>query len=212
MMESVTIGNATLYCGDCLDILPSLSGVDAIVTDPPWNMGYFTDDKKEWPEYANWLQTVKSKCEDVCKGQVWFLSTKSIPYVSHLFEGYIPFASIKNFSQMTPKALPNCWDIAFVKSSNYLGNGRNWFLCNTAGMIKDRTEHPTPRTLDVMSYMVSMHGWKCVLDPFMGSGTTGIACYNHQRKFIGIEINPKYFDIACRRIEESQRQMQLALE
>jgi len=197
------IGDATLYLGDCLEILPTLGKVDAVVTDPPWNMGYFQDDSKEWSQYRVWLELAKFKSEAIADGQVWFLSTKAIPYVAGCFYGYSAFASVKNFSQMTPKSLPNCWDIAFLKSTKYKGNGRNWFICNTAGMLLDRTDHPTPRTLDVMEYIIGLHEWMCVADPFMGSGTTGVACINLGRKFIGIEIESKYFDIACKRIREA---------
>ena len=203
------IGNATLYLGDCLEILPNLPEVDAFVTDPPWNMGYFQNDARPWPEYREWLDRVIRMGESAAGGQVWFMSTKAIPYVAQCFEGYAAFASVKNFSQMMPKSLPNCWDIAFVKSTHYKGNGRNWFLCNTAGMLADRTDHPTPRTVDVMEYIMGLHDWRIVIDPFMGSGTTGVACMNLGRKFIGIEIEPKYFDIACERITNAQRQERL---
>jgi len=198
--ERVEIGPVTLYLGDCREILPSLPKVDAVVTDPPWNMDYFKDDDKSWPEYSEWLGAVKAECEDHAEGQAWILGTKSIPYVSHLFQGYKPFACVKNFSQMTPKSLPNCWDIAFIRSTKYKGNGRNWFLCNTAGMMAERTGHPTPRTLDVMEYMIGLHDWPVILDPFLGSGTTGVAAVMLGRGFIGIEQEEKYFDIACKRI------------
>ena len=188
----------TIYHGDCKMILPEITA-DAVVTDPPWNMGFFNDDNKKWSEYETWLKEVLFMCEKFA-GQVWFLSTKSIPFVSHLFKDYIPFASIKNFSQMTPKKLPNCWDIAFVKSSGYLGNGRNWYLCNTAGMLKDRTGHPTPRTIDVMLYLISLHSWKIIVDPFAGSGTTLRAAKDLNRKAIGIEIEEKYCEIAANRM------------
>ncbi len=195
-------GSVRLLLGDCLEILPQIGKVDACVTDPPWNCGYFGEsDSVEWVEYKEKLKCWKYSCETAALGQVWFLSTKSIQHVSDLFEGYKPFAAVKNFSQMTPLSLPNCWDIAFVKSTEYLGNGRNWFLCNTAGMIQDRTGHPTPRTVDVMEYVLEMHGWSLVLDPFMGSGTTGVACIRLNRRFVGIEREPKYFEIAKKRIQ-----------
>lgn len=208
-----TIGAARLILGDCRDILPTLPRVDAVVTDPPWNCNFFgPDDDLPWPDYAKWLGEVLAQCEAQADGQAWFLSTKSIPHVSHLFDGFRPFASVKNFSQMTPHSLPNCWDIAFIKATKYKGCGRNWYLCNTAGMLAERTGHPTPRSLDVMKYVCGLCDWETILDPFMGSGTTGVAAVQMGRKFIGIEREPKYFDIACKRIEDAQRQGDMFIE
>lgn len=205
-----------LHLGDCLEVMRSMpdKSVDAVITDPPWNMGYFEDDKKSWKDYSDWLKVVTCECERISGGNVWmFQSTKAIPFVSSLFEGWEVFASVKNFSQMTPKRVPNAWDIAYFKySGGYKGNGRNWFLANTAGMLKERTGHPTPRSLDVMTYIVNMFDWQTVIDPFMGSGTTGVACVQTGRNFIGIEIDPTYFAIAEKRIAEAQLQPRLPLE
>ena len=192
-----------LYLGDCLEVLPTLGGVDAVVTGPPWNCGYFGEsDSLDWKSYSEWLGNVLSVA-DIGPGQVWFLSTKSIAHVSHHFASYQPFAAVKNFSQMMPSRLPNCWDIAFIRdrSGAYCGDGRNWFLCNTAGMLSERTDHPTPRTTDVMLYIIRRFQWTTIADPFMGSGTTGVACVRTGRRFIGIEREPKYFEIAVKRIE-----------
>jgi len=202
-----------LYLGDCLEFMKTLpdKSVDAVITDPPWNMDYFKDDKKSWTEYTKWLEIIKTESERVCISGVWiFQSTKSIPYTAEIFDGYMPFAAVKNFSQMTPKSLPNCWDIAYYKIySGYKGNGRNWFKCDTAGMMKERTGHPTPRSLDVMKYIVEMFDWSTILDPFMGSGTTGVACVQTGRNFIGCEIDPEYFAIAEKRIKAAQQQPRL---
>ncbi len=207
LMRVEQIGLATLYLAECQDVFSILEKVDSVVTDPPWNCNFFgPDDDAPWPEYAKWLQGILTECEKLAEGQAWFLSTKSIPHVSHLFDGYRPFASVKNFSQMSPKSLPNCWDIAFIKATKYLGGGRNWYVCNTAGMLAERTGHPTPRSLDVMKYVCGLCDWQTILDPFMGSGTTGVAAVQMGRKFIGIEREAKYFDIACKRIEDAQRQ------
>lgn len=224
--EVVTIRDCTLYLGDCLEVLPTLGKVDAVVTDPPWENTFFDSkslsdettqckrlrsgigpigDFHQWASYSDSLSNWLSACDKLTDSQFWFLSSKSLPFVAHLFKGFQIFAAVKNFSQMTPNRLPNCWDVAFVKHGDgeYLGYGRNWFLCNTAGMLAQRTGHPTPRTEDVMQYVVGMFNWPIIIDPFMGSGTTGVACVNLGRKFIGIEIEPKYFDIACKRIEKA---------
>jgi site-specific DNA-methyltransferase (adenine-specific) len=79
---------------------------------------------------------------------------------------------------------------------------------------KEKTEHPTQKPLKLLEYLVLTYTNinNIVLDPFMGSGTTGVACVNLDRKFIGIEKNEKYFDIACKRIEEANRQSDLFRE
>jgi len=210
------IGAATLYLGDCREILPTLGRVDAVVTDPPWNMDFFIDDHKPWAEYTEWLGSLDKLYNDLKpSAKIVFLSSKSIPFVAHIFEGWQPFVAVKNFSQMSKSkdTIPNAFDIGFAKISGvYSGKGRNWFLCNTAGMLSDRTGHPTPRTVDAMMQSLEWIDCETILDPFMGSGTTGVACAKLGRKFIGIEIDPGYFDIACRRIEAAYKQPDLFIE
>jgi hypothetical protein len=85
------------------------------------------------------------------------------------------------------------------------------FTMNRVELLKDGTEHPTQKPEKLMRLCVRLcdNSPKTILDPFMGSGTTGVAAVQEGRKFIGIEIEPKYFDIACKRIEEAQKQLRL---
>jgi len=200
-----------LYHADCFDILPNLEPVDLVLTDPPWNMGYFNDDCKSDDDFRKFVLDIKNASEMLSDSVAMFFSTKTIPIISSLFCGYDFLASVKNFSQMTPNKLPNCWDIVYLKYKKYNGNGRNWFISNTAGMLKYRTDHPTPRTLDVISYLIEIVSVKnqYVLDPFLGSGTTAVACERLKRKWIGIEIEEKYCAIAVKRIEAERRQLKL---
>ncbi len=195
----------TIYHGDCRDVWDDVDGTapDACVTDPPWNCGYFKDDNKEWAEYADWLEGMLGIFSGI-QGQCWFVSMKSIPHVAGLFDGFTPFASVKNFTQMTKHAIPNAWDIAFIRDQAkcYHGTGRNWFLCNTAGMLKERTAHPTPRTSDVMKFIIGMYDWPLIIDPFMGSGTTLRAAKDMGRKAIGIELEERYCEIAAERLAQ----------
>ena len=80
--------------------------------------------------------------------------------------------------------------------------------------MQDGKEHPTQKPLDVMKWCIERlpSGCSTILDPFMGSGTTGVACVKLGRKFIGIEIEPKYFDIACKRISEALKQPDFFVE
>ena len=86
---------------------------------------------------------------------------------------------------------------------------REFTICNkTAGK-----EHPTQKPIELMEWCLSLlPDASTILDPFMGSGTTGVACVKLGRRFIGIEIEPRYFDIACRRIEEATKQPDLFIE
>jgi site-specific DNA-methyltransferase (adenine-specific)/modification methylase len=82
------------------------------------------------------------------------------------------------------------------------------------GMIRkgdDVREHPTQKPIGVMEWCIQHlpADANTILDPFMGSGTTGVACVNLGRKFTGIELDPQYFDVACRRIEEAYKQPRL---
>ncbi len=79
-------------------------------------------------------------------------------------------------------------------------------------LIDQRREHPTQKPVAVMRQCIEMMSAEIILDPFMGSGTTGVAAVKLGRRFIGIEIEPRYFDIACRRIEEATRQPDLFIE
>ena len=207
------IGDCTLYLGDCLEVMPTLGKVDAVVTDPPWNMAFFQDDDKPWPEYADWLADLNRQYLEIApNAAVVFLSSKAIPFVSHVFQGWQPFAACKNFSQMSASkdTIPNAFDIGFARIKGcFTGSGRNWFVCNTAGMLKDRTGHPTPRTLDAMTSVLDWLDAKTILDPFMGSGTTLVACAKLGRKGIGIELDPDYFEIACKRVRDAYAQPDL---
>jgi site-specific DNA-methyltransferase (adenine-specific) len=193
-MRIETIGDATLYCADCRDVLPTLSGVDAVVTDPPYE-GY----DYEWPvppltalplpsvkSFVFWpsdqefplpftARHIWSKC-NVCVGDVE-------PYEA-IYELHG-----KNFCAVFRHAVINC-------HMNAVMNGDEYF------------KHPTQKPIKLLDKLVKRTGGS-VLDPFMGSGTTGVACVRLGRKFIGIEIHEPYFDIACRRIEQAQRQRDL---
>ena len=191
----------TIYNCRCEDILGELPKVDLVLTDPPWNLGYFKDDDKPWEEYAQWLETFKQLFNSLSDNTIIFQSTKAIPYVAHLFKGWEMFSSLKNFCQMTPKKLPNAFDLAFIKNSEkYLGKGRNWHLANNANLANSQTGHPTSRPLDCIKYLISLYDYNTILDPFAGSCTTGRAAKDLNRKCICIELEEKYCEIGAKRM------------
>jgi len=207
-MRTEHIGDATLYLGDCLEVLPKLGKVDAVVTDPPYGVGLDYGSFDDTPDYV--LQVA---CEMVKYS---------------LSRGWrIALTPGNKNSWLYPK--PDDIGVWF----NPAGTGFGRWGFNLAHLIlyygkeprpnksassvtglNDRSEdfgHPCAKPLPFMCWLVNKASdeGETILDPFMGSGTTGVACANLGRKFIGIEIEEKYFDIACKRIEIAYQQPRL---
>lgn len=201
------IGDATLYLGDCREILPTPGKVDAVVTDPPYGIegtwsggnshgwGKFRGEAAEWDRRPDWFAE-------------WIAS---IAVPSIVWGGnYFPLAPSGSWFVWDKKVREFSAGHAELAWSN-LGKpiqaftlARNHF---TPEVVRtgERKEHPTQKPLPLMQWCLDFIEGQTILDPFMGSGTTGVAAVRRGRKFIGIEIEPKYFDIACRRIEEATR-------
>jgi site-specific DNA-methyltransferase (adenine-specific)/modification methylase len=216
VMESrmkVEIGNATLYLGDCMDILPTLPKVDAVITDPPYGInenskkvasrgklaspkdyGDFDWDKAPPPDALIELIRTKGQHQAFFGGNYFTLPPTSCWLVWDKLNGNNDFADCELAWTNWPKA---------VRRLQWRWNG----------MIRQGNEeryHPTQKPLEVMKWVIELcPKSETILDPFMGSGTTGVAAIQLGRKFIGIEREPKYFDIACKRIEQAVAQGQL---
>jgi len=215
------IGNATLYLGDCLEILPTLEKVDAVITDPPYgvqlgvklNNQRFTRAKYEnfddTPEFVATVAApaVAASLVIAPRGLVtpgvenmWLY-----PKPKHIGAIYYPAATGCNtwgFSNWQP--------IFYYGNDPYGGKGSRHDSFQSVEAAEP-SGHPCPKPINQMIWMVNRASLsnETILDLFMGSGTTGVACMNLGRKFIGIEIEPKYFDIACERIDMAQRQQRL---
>jgi site-specific DNA-methyltransferase (adenine-specific) len=201
MTQPVIIGDATLYCGDCRDILPTLGKVDAVVTDPPYGIGFGAKHTK-WSANRG---TVLGDWDD------------TIPDVEPLTElsDHVIIWGGERFSLPVRR----CW-LTWVKpdaAPTFASTEYAWtswdrparHLIHSIGATNaERVGHPTQKPLSLMRWCISFlpADVGSILDPFMGSGTTGVAAVQMGRKFIGIEREPKYFDIACKRIEDAQRQ------
>jgi site-specific DNA-methyltransferase (adenine-specific) len=203
-----TIGDAKLYCGDCLDILPTLDKVDAVVTDPPYGIA----DKWKGGFGHGWA---KSRNESVLRNE-WDerpLNDSEISAILAVGDVHIIWGG--NYFNLPPS---RCWFVWNKPERNFslaecelawtsFDNVARVFDCNRSDKFR---EHPTQKPLALMEWCVSKcKKSKTILDPFMGSGTTGVACMNLGRKFIGIEMNQKYFEIACERIRQAQSQGRL---
>ncbi len=215
------IGDCTLYLGDCLDILPTLGKVDAVVTDPPYGIG--ADKGKDVrPRSFNGSRPIASAAypenewDNDRPGRSIFelilaQSAVSIIWGGNYFADYLP-AQGRWLWWDKCQTMPSYGDGELAWTNLPQTTPKKFVLANNK-LFADRVErfHPTQKPPQLIAWCVAMTGGD-VLDPFMGSGTTGVACVNLGRKFIGIEIEPKYFDIACRRIEEAYRQPRLFAE
>lgn len=208
-VQPVTIGNATLYHGDCLEILPTLPKVDAVITDPPYGIAH------KWSGGSARHGWGKANREGVLRNQ-WDLappSKEALDMIRQKAEHSILWGG--NYFELPPS---RCWLVW-----NKPERGFSLAEAELAWTSKDAVvrvwdgprseqgrEHPTQKPVGLMEWCIKCAGNpRIVLDPYMGSGTTGVACMNLGRKFIGIEIERKYFDIACERIENAQRQARL---
>lgn len=245
--ETVVIGDATLYLGDCLQVLSNLGGVDAVITDPPYEADAHTAQRRVMGKGV-------TKCRD--------MENQPLPF---------PPLTPEQRNGLADWAAANCagWLLAFCQTEAigtwrasleragakwrragiwvkpdgspqltgdrpgqgheaiaiaWCGTGRSkWhgggshgvytFCKHDAGTGHGGApkEHPTQKPAPLMNKLVSLYSNPdaLVADPFMGSGSTGVACANLGRRFVGIEVDPKYFAIACRRIEAAYAQQRL---
>ena len=192
------IGNATLYLGDCLEILPTLPKVDAVITDPPYGVGFAEWDAKPCIE---WLFVVGEADTIMVTTGIKNLFLWPAPV-------WIAAYSFPNGEKRSMGGGINCWEPVLCYRKNLLPLDHKQF---PPIAVKHFCDHPSVKPLHPFIWLVgkSTKDGGTIADPFMGSGTTGVACMNIGRKFIGIEIEPKYFDIACERIENAQRQERL---
>jgi DNA modification methylase len=221
------IGDAVLYLGDCREILPTLGNVDAVVTDPPYGVSYegsTTKHGKNGFGYASFDDTpeaIEAICVPAIREAVALARSAVVtPGNANAFKYDPPRAMGSIFYPSGANSGP--W--GFVCSQPLFFYGKDPYLMNALGRLPsafstteatDRSvEHPCPKPIGTMKWLVQRVSManETILDPFMGSGTTGVACAKLGRKFIGIEIEPKYFDIACRRIEAAYKQPDMFIE
>lgn len=199
--------DVTLYQGDCRDILPTLGKVDAVVTDPPYGIGASHGTGKYGR--LKFHDSGGSRWDDA-PGDVAWIVESGLPAI--VWGG--------NYFDLPPSRAFLVWD----KGNGF--KGRDFAECELAwcsfdgnarvltydplarGDYRDKA-HPTQKPVAVMRWAIERVNGDLILDPFMGSGTTGVACVQLGRSFIGIELEPTYFDIACRRIADELKRPRL---
>lgn len=226
-MKPVIIGNAELWLGDCAQILPLIGSVDAVITDPPYGIGESSKKVKSRQRGGNLGKLLGSKSKAMADQKDYGdFDWDQTPPPAELIDQLRAISQYQAFFGGNYFLLPptSCW-LVWDKL-----NGSNDFAdCELAwtnwpkavrriqwrwnGMIRQGGEdrfHPTQKPLEVMKWAIDLcPKADTVFDPFMGSGTTGVACVVLGRKFIGIERDERYFEIACKRIEQAVAQGQL---
>jgi len=211
------IGDATLYMGDCRDILPTLGPVDAVVTDPPYGINY--DPRRSQASAASGRRKALSRVHDDDKEfdpRPFLIAPKVIMWGANNYAHYLPRSAAwlvwdkRQGGTLFKGYVASDVELAWTN----IGNCAKTFVHAWCGHFRDSERdlfvHPTQKPTTLMQWCLELAQTDGVtLDPFMGSGTTGVACANLGRSFIGIEREPSYFDIACRRIEAAYKQPRL---
>lgn len=216
-MRVETIGNATLYLGDCLSMMPAFDGIPAVVTDSPYGVpvmvntgfgkrgGAVKKDGRNWGEFAGNDQPFDPV--------PWAQFHECLLWGANHFAHRLPeigrwLVWDKRCGVIPERTQADC-EMAWVKGYGAARMIR--FLWD--GICQDEKKgaryHPTEKPEAVMRWCLGFIDSRVVLDPFMGSGSTGVACMQLGRKFVGVEIDEAYFNVACERIENAQRQQRL---
>jgi len=206
-------GRVTLYLGDCRDILPTLGKVDAVVTDPPYGIG--KDGQKRTTgghggrkayEFLGWDA---ERPDSETFALLLAAGHHHVIWGGNYFADLFPATGKWLVWDKGQRIKQSDGELAWTNKQGAL----RIFDLNRVALMTDGAEHPTQKPVELMRWSIlQLDNVETILDPFMGSGTTGVAAVKLGRRFIGIEIEPKYFDIACRRIEEATKQPDMFVE
>lgn len=216
-MYKTEIGNATLYLADCMEVLPTIGRVDAVITDPPYGMSFQSNFRiHKHMKIAN-----DDKADLAAEVIGW-----AIENAQHSVYAFGRWDNLLDYPK--PKSLitwvKNNWSMGDLQHEHarqtevaffYPGPKHDFPGSRPTDVVQwPRTAneyHPTEKPIGLMK-MVAEWTRGEIIDPFMGSGTTGVAAAQLGRRFIGIEREPKYFEIACKRIEQAQRQADMFVD
>ena len=192
------IGDCRLILGDCLEVMPLLGKFDAVVTDPPYGIGIASNPVRQMHTKKDWDDCV------ITQSHIDVMLKQSAEQI--IWGG--------NYFNLPPSRGFLVWDKKQPENFSLAMCEQAWWSKNTNAKVFVKSvlsyskQHPTQKPVEIMEWCVQKTKGH-VLDPFMGSGTTGVACVNLGRKFTGIELEPDYFDIACKRIEDAYKQRDL---
>lgn len=211
------IGNATLYLGDCRDVLPTLENVDAVVTDPPYGIGRSGQsgmlgtkrgriNTRTAHEDLGWDG---ERLDAATLGLVLASGRDAIIWGGNYYADLLPASSKWLVWDKGQRIQQSDGELAWTN----MGGALRIVTINRAEIGQDAERwrgpsfHPTQKPVLLMKWCLThLAGAASIIDPFMGSGTTGVAAVMAGLRFIGIEREERYFDVACKRIEDAQRQ------
>jgi site-specific DNA-methyltransferase (adenine-specific) len=229
-MRKEQIGAATLYLADAFDIMPTLEEVDHCITDPPYgeetqkNARTLVDPEegvtRHYIDFTMDEPTVRRAFDTIGRiARRWVVASMEFRHAA-VFEKHPPenlrfvrvgcWVKSNGAPQFTGDRPAMGWEAIAILHRD--GEKLRW---NGGGLravwemaVERNNGHPTPKPLGLMRDWILLFTdeGETVLDPFMGSGTTGVACLTLGRRFIGVEKREEYFDIACRRIDDAQKQ------
>jgi DNA modification methylase len=236
MVNKTQIGDCTLYLASSIDVMPDLEPVSCVVSDPPYlltaggnttgemggkfsrgkydNSGAIVETEIDWPDFMPLIYN------SIDRGHAYIMANnRNVRAAIDAGEkAGFGFHNLLVWNKGT--ATPNRWymkncefTVLFYKGkAKYINDCGSKQLLNCPNVLD--SEHPTQKPIALMEHYIrnSTNPNETVLDPFMGSGTTGVACVKLGRKFIGIELDQKYFDIACKRIEDAYKQPEMFIE
>lgn len=221
------IGNAILYLGDSSEIIYLLPDSDVLITDPPYGVEIGSGDKRGGPHglsldhyqsYDDTYENFVNQIVPTLTAAIKKTQRSAIFIGPHIHEmpkfdalGGVYCAAATGRHKWGYK---NFLPVLLYGAYPDLNNGAKFPTVIASNETAEKNGHPVPKPLGWMKWLVNLtsrHG-ETILDPYMGSGTTGVAAVQMGRSFIGIEKEPRYFDIACRRIEQAQRQPDMFIE
>lgn len=212
------MGKATLYLGDCIELLPMLPKADAVISDPPYGMNWDTDTSRFGggaPESRARRGKGRSDIAPVVNDDrpfdpaPWLSFSKVILWGANHFAAKLPVGTtlvwIKRLDAAFGSFLSDA-EIAWQKGGHGVYCRRDVSMTAEAKM----RVHPTQKPVGLMAWCIQRVGdAETILDPYMGSGTTGVACADLGKRFIGVECDPKYFELAHQRISATYAQGRL---
>lgn len=231
-MRVETIGRATLYLGDCREVLPTLPRVDAVVTDPPYGIsdapikakrdreGVRRGGINTWHPESDWDHSIDpawaAMCGAIAPTVAWFGHWRKRGEVEaampHPIRAEIVWAKDTHVGPPCPVAMRDeriwLFSEAGIKGARFETSVWDCPIIPTWSFKHHKNEKPVPLMLRLLAFLDPA----VCCDPFMGSGTTGVAATMQGREFIGVEQSEEHFATACRRIEDAQRQGDLFIE